>query len=84
MEGFKSPWKKKEADFVVKNCTTCNSCWEVLYLQPRNSTITKRYLMKYKDFPKYGKLKETCPSCLNSTSYKQNVGGFIVEEILKS
>ena len=82
MEGFKSPWKKKEADFVVKHCKTCNDCWEVLYLQPHK--IPRKYIVKYKDFPKYGKIKETCHSCLGNTSHKQNVSGFIVEEILKS
>ena len=57
MENYKSPWKKKEADFVVKHCKTCNDCWEVLYLQPRSSNIPKKYVMKYKDFPKVWKNK---------------------------
>ena len=82
-------YESKKADKVIKHCKKCNTCWERLLMQISASggkmeSKHRRYILTYQDFPSYGKVKETCPSCLGLTSYIQNVKGLMVKEIIKS
>lgn len=82
-------YESKKADKVVKHCKKCNNCWEKLHFQingagGRMESKYRKYVLEHQDFPSYGKIKETCPTCLGFTSYTQSVKGFIVKEIIKS
>jgi len=82
-------YESKKADKVIKHCKKCNNCWERLLLQingagGRMESKHRKYVLTHQDFPSYGKIKETCPTCLGLTSYTQSVKGFIVKEIIKS
>lgn len=82
--GNRKPWKSSEADYAIKHCKTCKNCWESVRLTPYGLNYSKKYLMKYEDFPSYGKAKETCPSCLGNASHKMIVCGMTVQEVIKS
>ncbi len=82
-------YEGKKADKVIKHCKKCNNCWERLLLQingvgGRMELKHRKYVLTHRDFPSYGKTKETCPTCLGLTSYTQSVKGFMVKEIIKS
>ena len=74
----------KKADKSIKHCTECGNCWETILLQLSGDSNYRRFVIKYSDFPKYGKQKETCPVCLGSTKYTQQIRGLKVNEIIKS
>lgn len=73
-----------KVDKVIKHCKVCGDCWEQVRMTPYGLSYSKKYILKYEDFPTFGKVKETCPSCLNMTSHKMIVSGLPVREIIKS
>ena len=52
------------ADKMIKFCEVCNSCWEYGFYEGVKS---KKVINHYKDFPTYGKKRETCLPCKSAT-----------------
>ena len=68
---IKNKYKEKNpdaevADKRIKHCLICNICWEGNRFKSKNTAskdYKKRYYRYYKNFPSYGKIKQTCPKC---------------------
>ena len=57
-------------DNVIKFCTECKNCYEIVLSESRMNGVEKRvYNMRWlKDFPSYGKEMKTCPRCLGQAT----------------
>ena len=53
--------KSETTDSKMFFCKECNQVWEYENYVPKDRS--KRKIMHYKDFPKFGKGKKICPRC---------------------
>lgn len=52
------------ADNDIKYCPVCEYCWE----KPRSGK-SRKILITYNDFPKFGKEKRKCPHCTGELNF---------------